>query len=41
MTPPFVDLVDLASDRLGTAVVAANDEFFAPKENLITRGAAV
>jgi allantoicase len=31
----FVDLVDLASERLGAAVVAANDEFFAPKENLI------
>jgi allantoicase len=31
----FVDLIDLASERLGAAVVAANDEFFAPKENLI------
>jgi allantoicase len=41
MTPSFVDLADLASDRLGTAVVAANDEFFAPKENLIKREAAV
>jgi len=28
-------LVDLASDRLGGKVIAANDEFFAPKENLI------
>jgi allantoicase len=31
----FQDLVDLASERFGAAVVAANDEFFAPKENLI------
>ena len=35
MTATFLDLVDLASERLGAAVVAANDEFFAPKENLI------
>jgi allantoicase len=27
--------VDLASERLGGAAVAANDEFFAPKENLV------
>src|ERR1043166_6451463 len=31
----FTDLVDLAAERLGGAVVAANDEFFAPKENLL------
>jgi allantoicase len=37
----FVDLVDLASERLGAAVLAANDEFFAAKENLIKRGPAV
>ena len=41
MTGSFVDLVDLASERLGGAVVAANDEFFAPKERLIMAGAAV
>jgi len=35
MKPAFLDLVDLASARLGGSVVAANDEFFAPKENLI------
>ena len=35
MSADFLDLVDLASERLGAAVVAANDEFFAPKENLI------
>ena len=28
MTAPFLDLVDLASERLGAAVVSANDEFF-------------
>ncbi len=31
----FFDLVDLAAERLGGAVLAANDEFFAPKENLL------
>ena len=37
----FLDLIDLASERLGGAVVAANDEFFAPKENLIKPSAPV
>jgi allantoicase len=37
----FLDLVDLASERLGGAVIAANDDFFAPKENLIKPQAAV
>jgi allantoicase len=27
----FTDLIDLAAEQLGGAVVAANDEFFAPK----------
>lgn len=40
MTTSFVDLVDLASERLGGAAVAANDEFFAAKENLIKAAAA-
>ncbi len=31
----FTQLVDLAAERLGGAVLAANDEFFAPKENLL------
>ena len=31
----FTEMVDLASERLGGAVVAANDEFFAPKEALL------
>ncbi len=33
--PAFLEMIDLASERLGAAVVAANDEFFAPKERLI------
>jgi allantoicase len=35
----FTDLIDLASERLGGSVVAANDEFFAPKEALLKPGA--
>ena len=31
----FTELVDLAAARLGGGVIAANDEFFAPKENLV------
>jgi allantoicase len=31
----FSHFVDLASQRLGGRVLAANDEFFAPKENLL------
>lgn len=34
-------LVDLASERLGGAVLWANDEFFAPKENLLKAAAPV
>jgi len=41
MTTSFVDRVDLAAERLGAAVVAANDEFFARKENLIKPSAAI
>ncbi|MFE1960571.1 allantoicase [Streptomyces sp. NPDC059479] len=32
---PFARLVDLADRRLGAGVVAANDEFFAERENLL------
>ena len=39
--PAFTDLIDLASERLGGAVLAANDEFFAPKESLLKPGAPV
>ncbi|MEP6493292.1 MAG: allantoicase [bacterium] len=35
----FTDLPDLAGERFGGAVVAANDEFFAPKEALIKANA--
>ena len=31
----FTDLIDLAAEQLGGAVVAANDEFFAPKEAML------
>src|SRR5918999_341484 len=41
MTPEFTNLVDLASERLGGAVLYANDDFFAPKENLLKASAAV
>ena len=34
----FTELVDLASERLGGAVLLANDEFFAPKEALLRPG---
>jgi len=31
----FTEYIDLAAERLGGRVLAANDEFFAPKENLL------
>jgi allantoicase len=31
----FIEYIDLAAERLGGRVLAANDEFFAPKENLL------
>ena len=31
----FTELVDLAAEKLGGAVLYANDDFFAPKENLL------
>jgi allantoicase len=34
-SPSFTDLPDLAAERLGGLVIAANDDFFAPKENMI------
>ncbi|HMF55383.1 MAG TPA: allantoicase [Pyrinomonadaceae bacterium] len=37
----FTELVDLASERLGGAVVYANDEFFAEKENLLKPSAPI
>ena len=35
----FTDLPNLAGERFGSAVLAANDEFFAPKESLIKASA--
>ena len=37
----FTKLPDLASERLGGRVLLANDEFFAPKENLLKPSAPV
>src|SRR6476661_1925225 len=37
----FTEFVDLASERLGGAVLFANDEFFAPKENLLKSSAPI
>ena len=34
-TPTFTSLADLASARVGGRAVAANDDFFAPKANLV------
>jgi allantoicase len=34
-------LIDLASERLGGRTLAANDDFFAPKENLLKRDAPI
>ncbi|MEU9338629.1 allantoicase [Streptomyces sp. NPDC048290] len=38
---PFTRYADLADRRLGAGVVAANDEFFAQRENLLQPGPAV
>jgi len=37
----FTELVDLASEKVGGAVVFANDDFFAPKENLLKVSAPI
>ncbi len=37
----FTELIDLASEKLGGAVLFANDEFFAPKENLLKSSAPI
>lgn len=37
----FTELVDLASEKLGGAVLFANDDFFAPKENLLKPAAPI
>ena len=38
---PFTELLDLASEKMGGKALAANDEFFAPKENLLKAAAPV
>ncbi len=38
---PFAGLADLTDRRLGAGVIAANDEFFAERENLLVPGPAV
>lgn len=38
---PFAEFVDLAAERVGGKVLVANDEFFAPKENLIKAGRGI
>jgi len=35
----FTEYIDLAAERLGGKVLAANDDFFAPKENLLKASA--
>ena len=39
-TAPFIALADLASSRVGGRAIAANDDFFAPKSNLVRPEAA-
>lgn len=41
LAQPFPGCVDLAGERVGGRVLAANDEFFAPKENLLKPEPAV
>jgi allantoicase len=41
LTPPFTALADLASARVGGRAIAANDEFFAPKSNLLKAEPAI
>jgi len=37
----FTELIDLASEKSGGAVLYANDDFFAPKENLLKQSAPI
>ena len=37
----FTNLADLASARVGGRAIATNDDFFAPKSNLVKPGPAV
>ena len=38
---PFLDLIDLASEKVGGKALLTNDDFFAPKENLLQASPAV
>jgi allantoicase len=40
-TPAFTSLADLASSRVGGRAIAANDDFFAPKSNLVKAESAI
>jgi allantoicase len=40
-TPPYASLADLASARTGGRAIATNDDFFAPKSNLVKPGPPV
>ena len=40
-TPLFTELAELASERVGGQALATNDDFFAPKSNLVKAGPAV
>lgn len=39
--PDFINLTDLASERIGGKVIFANDDFFASKENLLKPGRGI
>ncbi len=41
ITAAFAGLIDLATERVGGRALYANDEFFAPKENLLKPGRGV
>jgi allantoicase len=41
IAPEFTNLADLASERVGGRAIAANDDFFAPKSNLVKAGPAI
>src|SRR6266436_5219187 len=41
MRKAFTELVDLVAEKVGGAVLVANDEFFAPKENLLKASAPI
>jgi allantoicase len=40
-TPPFTQLADLASARVGGTAIATSDDFFAPKANLVRPAPAI